>query len=187
MEFFDVAWWILCAAVTLWMIQIKRPYDRFRIRISVVLFAVALFPAAYALAYPGAGVVAYMALLSPIFLFAGAFALQREQRDKRREEEPTETDSSQPSLSEPVAQPVADDRHTPKEFFVWGSMVLVPAVYALVSTLIGCPDGRTFSADVNGMSCFNALPLGTFFGTIGALGGIALIIVGILRLRADKR
>lgn len=83
-EFMDVSLWILGAAVAVWSIQRRMPWVRFRIRISVVLLSVALFPLAYAIVYPGAEVVFYMAMTSPIFLILAALALQREQEEKDR-------------------------------------------------------------------------------------------------------
>ena len=81
-DFMDVSLWILGAAVAVWSIERRMPWVRFKIRISVVLFSVALFPLAYAIVYPGAEVVFYMAMTSPIFLILAAFALRREQEEK---------------------------------------------------------------------------------------------------------
>ena len=204
MEFFDVSMWILFAAVTLWSIQRKLPNPRFKIRISVVLFSVALFPVAYALVYPGAEIVGLMVLPSLIFFFLGAFALLREQEAKHRRLEP-EPDESQPTP--PSGQPAGDGnlsnaangQSNAPAFIMWGAIILATAIYSYVSTLIGCPDGPNtggsvvaegeiqHSSVVNGMSCFWAVPLSGFWGVVGGLSGITLLVLGIVRLRASKR
>lgn len=204
MEFFDLAFWILCVAVTIWLIQIKSPNSRFKIRISVVLLSVALFPAVYAIVYPGAYIAVYMGMLSPIFLLLAAVALFKEQEKNKRQAEPAQTETT---VASPSVKAVGDDnlanaakgQPNGRGLVVSGAIFLATAIYSYVSTLIGCPNGPNtggsvvaegeiqYSGVVNGMSCFWAVPLSGFWGVVGGLAGATLLILGIVRLRARKR
>jgi hypothetical protein len=203
MEFVDVAFWVLGAAVTLWLIQIKSPNPRFKVRISVVLFSVALFPAAYEIVYPAAYAIAdYMGMLSPTFLVLAAVAFNGEQKKKHNRLELAETeaqplDKTAPAVSNQNAQSTTAKPSNGRGLLVSGAAILVTAIFSYVSTLIGCPDGPNtsvftegevqYSGALNGMSCFWAVPLSGYWGVAGSLSGITLLILGIFRLRASKR
>jgi cation transport regulator ChaB len=195
-DFMYVGMWIVAGALTVWSIQRKMPWVRFKIRLSVILFSVALVPMIYAFVYQLPDFAGIVFLPSLIFLFLAAFALLKEQEDKHRDIEPTEN-----------AAQVADESVTSESksgsmapaLIMWGAILLGSATYSYVSTLIGCPDGQNtggsivaegeiqHSSVVNGMSCFWAVPLSGFWGVVGGLSGLTLLILGIVRLRASKR
>ncbi len=195
MEFFDVALWILYAAVTLWSIQRKQPNPRFKIRISVVLFSVALFPIAYAFVYPGAEIVGLMVVPSLIFLFLAAFALLREQEDKHRHAETLQAETIEPSPSESIAPQVANERQTHKVFFVWSATIAIFTAIYYFTLNMRCPSGQNGEPDLDpnyvpsssGISCFWDVPLTNFFSPMLFIGASVLFIFGLLRLKANKR
>ena len=71
----------------LWQYQKHNNVTRFRIRISVVLLSIALYPVYYAINNPGAFVVNYMAPVSIVFLVLAIMAFRQEQAERKREKE----------------------------------------------------------------------------------------------------
>ncbi len=195
MEFIDVAFWILVAAVTLWLIQIKSPNPRFKLRISIVLFSVALFPVAYAIAYPGAYVAVYMGMLSPIFLFLAAVALIKEKEKKNRQAEPSQAETIEPSPSESIEPQVANERKTHKVFFVWSATIATFTAIYYFTLNMRCPSGQNDGPNLepnyvpssSGISCFWDVPMTNLFSPILILGASVLFVMGLLRLKATKR
>ena len=83
----NLPWIVLAGAYLVWQYQKHNKVTRFRIRISVVLLSIALFPVYYAIRNPGAFVVNYMAPVSIVFLVLAIVAFRREQADRKREKD----------------------------------------------------------------------------------------------------
>lgn len=195
-DFMYVGMWIVVGALTLWSIQRKMPWVRFKIRLSVILFSVALAPMVYAFVYQLPDFAGIVFLPTLIFLFLAALALLKEQEAKHPDIEPTENVTQ--VADESVTSESKTDSMAPA-LIMWGAIILATAIYSYVSTLIGCPNGQNtggsvaaegevqYSGMVNGMSCFWAVPLSGFWGVVGGLAGATLLVMGLLRRRADKR
>lgn len=102
------------------------------------------------------------------------------------------------STPEPSHVATGSRAETPQFFIRLGIVLAVVVALSFLSTLLSCPDGpNTGGSDttgtgpsgvtVTGISCFWAVPLTNFFGTIFGLAAIVTLIVGVVKLKRAKK